>query len=64
MKLSDTLPVPVSTTVSVPAPPALKTLAHAALRQLVAAHHGSRLELARKLGISERSLYRKLKDLS
>ena len=50
--------------VSVPAPPALKTLAHAALRQLVAAHHGSRLELARKLGISERSLYRKLKDLS
>jgi len=42
---------------------ALKSLAHAALRQVVDAHKGSRLELAHKLGISERSLYRKLKNL-
>ncbi|MDZ7855060.1 helix-turn-helix domain-containing protein [Sphaerotilus sp.] len=26
-------------------------------------HKGSRAELARKLGISERSLYRKLRDI-
>ena len=40
---------------------------HAVLRQLArqvaAGHQGSRSELARKLGISERSLYRKLKNL-
>jgi DNA-binding NtrC family response regulator len=29
----------------------------------VARHHGSRAELAARLGISERSLYRKLKTL-
>ena len=34
-----------------------------ALRQAVAAHQGSRLALARRLGISERSLYRRLKTL-
>ena len=34
-----------------------------ALRQAVAAHQGSRLALARQLGISERSLYRRLKAL-
>jgi DNA-binding NtrC family response regulator len=41
----------------------LKTLERAALQQLVAGHQGSRVELAVKLGISERSLYRKLKAL-
>jgi DNA-binding NtrC family response regulator len=46
-----------------PASGALKTLANTALRQVAAGHQGSRIELARKLGISERSLYRKLKDL-
>ncbi len=34
-----------------------------ALRQAVAAHRGSRRELARTLGISERTLYRKLREL-
>ena len=34
-----------------------------ALRQAVAAHQGSRAALARQLGISERSLYRRLKAL-
>ena len=41
----------------------LKTLERAALQQLVAAHQGSRVELAAQLGISQRSLYRKLKAL-
>lgn len=34
-----------------------------ALQALVEAHRGSRRELARKLGVSERTLYRKLKAL-
>jgi two-component system, NtrC family, response regulator HydG len=34
-----------------------------AFRQVVQSHRGTRRELARKLGISERSLYRKLKAL-
>lgn len=42
---------------------ALKTMELAALEQLVGAHKGSRAELATQLGISERSLYRKLKAL-
>lgn len=41
----------------------LETIEQAALRQVVAAHRGSRAELAAKLGISERSLYRRLKRL-
>jgi DNA-binding NtrC family response regulator len=45
-------------------PGGLKRLELAALAQLVGAHQGSRAELARKLGISERSLYRKLKALA
>lgn len=45
------------------APGALKSIERAALRQLVDNHQGNRTELARKLGISERSLYRKLKSL-
>ena len=39
---------------------ALKSVATAALRQIVQQHTGSRAELAAQLGISERSLYRKL----
>ena len=46
-----------------PQPGALKDAAHTALRQVAAGHQGSRSELARKLGISERSLYRKLRNL-
>ncbi len=41
----------------------LKSLERAALRETVVAHTGSRAELAQRLGISERSLYRKLKSL-
>lgn len=40
-----------------------QALADAALRQAAQAHQGSRAELAARLGISERSLYRKLKTL-
>ena len=43
--------------------PSLRELERAALRERVAAHQGSRAELAAVLGISERSLYRKLKAL-
>ena len=47
-----------------PPPPAtLKQLERAALHQLIAGHAGSRGELAQKLGISQRSLYRKLREL-
>jgi DNA-binding NtrC family response regulator len=42
---------------------ALKSVATAALRQIVKQHTGSRAELAAQLGISERSLYRKLDAL-
>lgn len=48
------------------APPTGKVLRAAeqeALRGMVAAHQGNRAALAAKLGISERSLYRKLKSL-
>jgi DNA-binding NtrC family response regulator len=43
--------------------PDLKLAEREALRDIVARHHGSRAELAARLGISERSLYRKLKAL-
>ena len=46
-----------------PTPGALQAMARAGLQQLVAMHRGSRAELAAQLGISERSLYRKLKAL-
>ena len=46
-----------------PAPGALQAMERAGLQQLVARHQGSRAELAAQLGISERSLYRKLKAL-
>ncbi|GLS15789.1 MULTISPECIES: sigma-54 interaction domain-containing protein [Hydrogenophaga] len=45
------------------APQSLRGLEREALRTLVAQHTGSRAELAARLGISERSLYRKLKAL-
>lgn len=41
----------------------LKSMAREAFKQRVEAHQGSREELAHQLGISQRSLYRKLKDL-
>jgi DNA-binding NtrC family response regulator len=55
------MPIPESGTRETPGD--LKSLQQAALKQLASAHQGSRAELARKLGISERSLYRKLKTL-
>ena len=47
----------------VEAPADLRSLELAALRETVARHTGSRADLARRLGISERSLYRKLREL-
>jgi DNA-binding NtrC family response regulator len=44
-------------------PGALASVAQAALRDMALAHTGTRAELAESLGISERSLYRKLKTL-
>jgi DNA-binding NtrC family response regulator len=41
----------------------LRSLTQDVLRTRLAAHKGSRVELARQLGISERSLYRKLREL-
>ncbi len=43
------------------APRGLREIEHAALRERTAKHRGSRAALAAELGISERSLYRKLK---
>ena len=42
---------------------ALKDAGREALRGIVARHTGSRRELARRLGISERTLYRRIRDL-
>lgn len=50
------LPVPAVDT-------SLRSLERAALQEQLKLHRGSRAELARKLGISERSLYRKLRDI-
>jgi DNA-binding NtrC family response regulator len=44
-------------------PRTLKAIEQAALLEQLRQHHGSRAELARRLGISERSLYRKLSAL-
>lgn len=52
-----------STVVPVASPGALKSVELAALQDMVKAHPGSRAELAAQLGISERSLYRKLKAI-
>lgn len=46
-----------------PAPGALRDIKRAALQQLVSSHRGSRADLAIKLAISERLLYRKRKAL-
>ncbi len=60
------VPAPTAAPVAVAAPAIgqdLRSLEQAALRETVARHTGSRAELAQRLGISERSLYRKLKEL-
>jgi transcriptional regulator with PAS, ATPase and Fis domain len=59
------LPAPTAAYGTV-APPSLSMAEHqrAALHQVVSQHTGSRAELAAQLGISERSLYRKLKALA
>jgi DNA-binding NtrC family response regulator len=62
-RASPTAPTPHRPPLTVPTPQALQDLHNHALQQLVAQHSGSRAELAAKLGISERSLYRKLKSL-
>ena len=54
---SASLPVPMA------APGALKSAERAALGELVETHQGTRAELAAQLGISERSLYRKIKAM-
>lgn len=41
----------------------LRSVERAALQAQLKAHRGSRADLARKLGISERSLYRKLREI-
>ena len=41
----------------------LREIERASLQQQLRQHHGSRAELARRLGISERSLYRKIRAL-
>jgi two-component system response regulator HydG len=46
-----------------PSDASLRSVERAALQAQLKAHRGSRAELARKLGISERSLYRKLRDI-
>ena len=57
-------PVLMSSVEVAATPGVLKSFELAALKQLAGTHQGSRAELAHQLGISERSLYRKLKALS
>jgi DNA-binding NtrC family response regulator len=52
-----------ASTVPVPQLPTLSQLESAVLRQRLAAHRGNRKALAAELGISERTLYRKLRSL-
>jgi len=61
--VSEALPAPGPATPVQPEPPPgdLRALERAALRERVARHPGSRATLAAELGISERTLYRKLK---
>ncbi|ACB35807.1 putative sigma54 specific transcriptional regulator [Leptothrix cholodnii SP-6] len=56
--------VPVRAAAPPEAGPSLREMASAQLQARLDAHHGSRAELARQLGISERSLYRKLRALA
>jgi len=67
---SDALPPPArparaaaAQEAAVAADASLRSVERAALEAQLQAHRGSRAELARKLGISERSLYRKLRDI-
>jgi DNA-binding NtrC family response regulator len=53
-----------STAAPPPPPQSLRDIELAALREQVRQHRGPRAALAAKLGISERSLYRKLKELA
>jgi len=55
--------VATSTQGTRPAARSLREIETETLREQLAAHRGSRAELARHLGISERSLYRKLRAL-
>ncbi|MGB4360417.1 MAG: sigma 54-interacting transcriptional regulator [Rhodoferax sp.] len=61
--LSSTTPVTVAAATPVASPGSLKSVAKAALQSMADQHTGSRAELAAQLGISERSLYRKLQAL-
>ena len=54
---------PLQETAPAVATPSLRNIERAALQAQLTVHRGSRAELAQKLGISERSLYRKLKAL-
>lgn len=65
------LACPLAMTTNAPvAPPGtvpsgtLQALEHGALREAWERHRGTRAELARQLGISERTLYRRLKALA
>ncbi|MEX1168424.1 MAG: sigma-54 dependent transcriptional regulator, partial [Hydrogenophaga sp.] len=58
-----TAPVPATPANRPHGASALKALERDALREALAHHRGSRAELAQRLGISERSLYRKIKAL-
>ncbi|MDP3864948.1 MAG: sigma-54-dependent Fis family transcriptional regulator [Rhodoferax sp.] len=60
---SSTTPVTVAAATPVASPGSLKSVATAALQSMADQHTGSRAELAAQLGISERSLYRKLQAL-
>jgi DNA-binding NtrC family response regulator len=57
--LAAAVPAPLTTATS----PRLRDMALTVLREQVRQHQGSRAELAAQLGISERSLYRKLREL-
>jgi DNA-binding NtrC family response regulator len=57
-------PAPATAPATAPALRPLRELEGDALRAQLQAHRGSRAELARALGISERSLYRKLRALA
>ena len=59
----DRLPPAVAAAARPGADTSLKDIERYALLAQLKAHHGSRAELARKLGISERSLYRKLREV-
>ncbi len=60
---ADAAPLATRTSTPLATPGALRSAELAALGDMVKTHTGSRAELATKLGISERSLYRKLKAI-